>query len=301
MKRFLIALTLSWCAVPSLFADGGLAEIEAPFNAPRTASEVMERIRAARVVRSQSMKPRPHVIEFDFSESEFLIPISGNTPASGGTYFRSDVTFANLLNVKQNFGVLYLQAGQDNSSAAPKFYSLEAGAIVTVTDFVGTSLQKNGIGSLLVFGTDGQGNRDVNAELDGFSRIWTPQPGSSGAVSQNFDAISTIDLIGNGITYILGLRQNAQFRSNVGIVNLDSSAHNFNVTSLVTGASETITVPAMSVVQTGIPANSGSSATGSVQLGLSTDSSDVWSAYGTTNDNTTGDGWVSRAKRFVAQ
>ncbi|MGZ4808912.1 MAG: hypothetical protein ACXV7D_06225 [Thermoanaerobaculia bacterium] len=301
MKRLVIALLFCWSAAPSLFADGGLTEIDAPFNAPRTATEVMQRIRAAHVVRSQAMQPRRHVIEFDLSESEFLIPIAGNTAASGGTYFRSDVTFANLRNAKQNFGVLYLQAGQDNSSAAPKFYSLDAGAIVTVTDFVGTNLQKGGIGSLLVFGTDEQGSRDVNAELDGFSRIWTPQPGSSGAVSQNFDAISTLDLIGNGITYILGLRQNAQFHSNVGIVNLDSSAHNFNVTSLVTGASETITVPAMSVVQTGIPANSGGSSSGSVQLGLTTDSTDVWSAYGTSNDNTTGDGWVSRAKRFTPQ
>ncbi len=300
MKRFLIALSLFLCAVPSLFADWRLVEIDAPPNAPRTAVEVMQKIREMHAARAQGLRPAPDVIEFDFSESSFLIPISGNTAASGGTYFRSDVTFANLRNARQQFGVIYLQAGQDNSSAAPKFYALDAGAIVTVFDFVGTSLQKSGIGSLVVFGSDASGSPDVNARMDGFSRIWTPQPGSSGAVSQNFDAISNTDLIGNGVTYILGLRQNAQFRSNFGIVNLDSSAHNFTVTSLSSGASLSITVPAMSVVQTGIPAGSGDS-TSAVQLGIATDNPYFWSAYGTTNDNTTGDGWVSRAKRFQGQ
>lgn len=109
MKRFLIAVALSWLAVPSLFAAGGLMEIDAPFNAPRTAAEVMVRIRAMHAVRAQGLRPTPNVVDFDIAESEFLILISGNTAASGGTYFRSDVTFANLRDTRQQFGVLYLQ------------------------------------------------------------------------------------------------------------------------------------------------------------------------------------------------
>jgi hypothetical protein len=247
---------------------------------------------------ASSLTPKPQVIHDDSDGTGYLIPIAGNTAGANGTYFRSDVTIANLKNAPQVITAVYFQQGQDNSNAPATAAQFGAGEIETIPDFVGTVIQAGGIGTLFIYASDAQGNPDATGQIDGYSRIWTPQPGSTGTVSQNFDAVDPADLFGNGFTYILGLRQNAQFRSNIGIVNFSSVAHSFTVTSLINGVSSPINVPPFSVIQTSVAAGS-ADPDGFLQLGISTNSNDTWTAYGTTNDNTTGDGWVSRAKRFV--
>jgi len=294
--RVLAGLMFSLCALTVSAQE--FHEVMLPNGRALTIGEAVPKVVAMKKsLHASSYRPKPDVILLDFDNPAFLIPIAGNTPGSFGTYFRSDVTFANLRNAAQYIAAGYFQAGVDNTNATIRIRQFAAGEISTTRDFVGTALQANGIGSLFIYASDSQGNPDPNGRIDGYSRIWTPQPGSTGEVSQNFDAVDTNDIIGNGFTYIMGLRQDSRFRSNIGIVNFSSVAHTWTVTSLSTNATSSITVPPYSVIQTGIPAGSGAS-DGSVVLGLTTNSSDSWSAYGTTNDNTTGDGWVSRAKRF---
>ena len=118
-------------------------------------------------------------------------------------------------------------------------------------------------------------------------RIWTPQPGSTGTVSQSFPAVSLFDSVDNFTAFALGLRQDASYRTNVGVVNLDSAVHTWTITSLNTNATMTL--------QTGVPA---SFAGTSGNLSLTYDVPDTnftWSAYASSVDNVTGDGWVSRA------
>jgi hypothetical protein len=178
-----------------------------------------------------------------------------------------------------------------------QYFSVPANTVAAVNDFVGTQLGKSGLGALFIEGVDASGNADAGASLDGYSRIWTPQPGSSGAVSQNFDAVSLTDSIGSLTAYIIGLKQSASYRSNVGIVNLDTTAHNWTIRSAMTGASSTVTVQPFSVSQTGAPGGSADAA-GNVVLTLASDGFGFfWSAYGSSTDNVTGDGWVARAKQ----
>src|SRR5436305_1879451 len=118
-------------------------------------------------------------------------------------------------------------------------------------------------------------------------RIWTPQPGSAGTVSQSFPSVSLFDSVDNFTAFALGLRQDASYRTNVGVVNLDSAVHTWTITSLNTNATMTL--------QTGVPA---SFAGTSGNLSLTYDVPDTnftWSAYASSVDNVTGDGWVSRA------
>lgn len=295
--RIFVALMLSLCASTAYARD--FHQLTLPNGKPLTVADVVPKVMAMQTAaRASAVIPRPDIIYLDTAGRAFIIPISGNTAGSFGTYFRSDVTIANLRNAQQFIAATYFQQGQDNSSAPIVGTTFGPGEIDTIPDFVGTVIQKGGIGTLFIYASDTQGNPDSNGQIDGFSRIWTPQPNSTGEVSQNFDAIDPGDITGNGFTYILGLRQDSRFRSNIGIVNFSGAAHSWTVTSLSTGVTSTINVPPYSVIQTGVAAGSASS-NGFVQLGLATNSNDTWSAYGTTNDNTTGDGWVSRAKRFV--
>ena len=261
--------------------------IDPPPRAPRTLAEAIRNVPSVRV----------SVIAFDVHDSSFLIPIAGNTAGGGGTFFRSDMSIANYRSVAQRLGIGWLAQGQNNTNSPLQFFNIPANSTAALNDFVGATLGKTGLGAIFVEGVDSAGNLDSMASLDGFSRIWTPQPGSSGSVSQNFDAVSLTDLIGSLDTFIIGLKQSSAFRSNVGIVNLDTAAHTWTIRSTVTGATSTVTVQPYSVSQGGAPAGSADSL-GNVNLQLNSDGFGFWwSAYGSSTDNVTGDGWISRGKQ----
>lgn len=275
-------------------------EVMSASGRPMTIGEAAARmIELKNSAHTSKLQPAPDIIVVDSAQNAFLIPIAGNTQGNFGTYFRSDVTIANLRGSDQYIAVGYFRQGVDNTNAPVKVSSFRAGSFTTFADFVGSVLKTDGLGALYVYASDANGNPDTNGKIDGYSRIWTPQPGSpTGEVSQNFDAVNPFDLSGNGFTYIMGLRQDARFRSNVGIVNFSPDSHTWTVSALGTGVTVTVGIPAYSVLQTSVPPNA-SDNQGFLQLSITTNSPVGWTAYATTNDNTTGDGWVSRAKRFV--
>lgn len=262
-----------------------LAPIERPILAPSSAEEAIAGLNG----------PRAHVISCDGSNDAFLIPIAGNAAGSGGTYFRSDVTFANTRSTAQRIGVSWLAQGVDNRTAPVDYYQLPANTFVALDDFVGETLRKTGLGAVIVIAIDSSGLPDSSAQIDAISRIWTRQSGGTGTVSQTFPAISLNDSIGSLVADVMGLKQNTQFRSNIGVVNLDTVPHTWTVRSAATGAITTVTVPPFSVVQA--PLASGSAlSSGNVSVTMKSDGFGFWwSAYGTSVDNITGDGWVSKA------
>ena len=302
--KALPALLLSLLAVSAFAGEATLTRIATPEGAPRTVAEAVQRLRANGVrVTARSAKSarrpgriRPNVIELETADSAFLIPAAGSVQGSNGTFFRSDVTFANFNGVTQNLGVGWLQTGKDNSSSPLTFFTIPANSIVTVNDFVATTLKTSGLGGLLVIAFDDTGkNTDTEAFIDGFSRIWTPQPGSVGTVSQSFPAVSLFDAIDDFTAFALGLRQDANYRTNVGVVNLDSVVHTWTITSLNTNATMTLPVQPYSLSQTGVPASFAGSG-GNLSLAYDvTGTNFTWSAYASSVDNVTGDGWVSRA------
>jgi len=264
-----------------------IERIDDPAHAPQTIAEAVH----------AAPRLRPLVISLDFHDSAFIIPIAGNAQGSGGTFFRSDVSIANYRGATQKIGVGWLAAGLNNTTSPLQYFTIPANTVANLNDFVGVTLGKSGLGGVFVEGVDSANNLDTNASLDGFSRIWTPQPGSSGSVSQNFDAVSLTDSIGSLTAYVIGLKQSSSFRTNVGIVNLDSVAHTWTIRSAITGATSTLTVQPYSVSQGGAAAGSGDS-NGNVALTLNSDGFGFyWSAYGSSTDNVTGDGWIARAKQ----
>ncbi|MBW3563738.1 MAG: hypothetical protein KY459_03335 [Acidobacteria bacterium] len=242
---------------------------------------------------------RPNAVLDDRWSWIFAIPLAGNTPGSRGTYFRSDVTFSNQnFERSQFFRVFFFPQGMDNTAAQGFLLDLRGGEIFTARDFIGDFLGITGIGTLLVHGVDENGNIDQLAALDGYSRVWTPQRDDPTATaSAQFNAVDVNLLANLPGAVAIGLRNDPEFRTNVGIVNLSSRSETWDVTVIGEGGAFTlleITVPPQSVKHVGV---------GDIDLGNTFVEFQVrgdptglqWLAYGTTNDNISGDGWVSLA------
>jgi hypothetical protein len=101
-----------------------------------------------------------------------------------------------------------------------------------------------------------------------------------------------------GVTAVsLGLRQDAGFRTNYGIVNFDSAAHTFRVRfvgeRLTTEAN--LTVPAYGMLQTSAPAGDYGALVIHFEVMDAGTKPITWVAYASSTDNISGDGWVSIA------
>jgi hypothetical protein len=244
--------------------------------------------------------PRPHadglrkkVLSLDATEAAFLFPSAGSVIGAGGTYWRSDVMLANYRSVAQRIGVGWIAQGVDNSTRPLQYYSIAANTPVFVADFVANQLGQSGLGSVLVVGAMPTGTAiDTNATLDGFSRIWTPQPNASGTVSLSFPGVTFYDSFGSALGYGLGLRHDSAYRTNVGIVNLDSVSHTWTVTINGSSASGSFNVTVLPASMRQVPLPSGNY--GNLLVHLQADAPGFWwTAYGASVDNITGDGWIS--------
>jgi len=274
-------------AVAQIRANETIEVAARPAGAPATIGELLERVRS---------EVRSSVISVEWTKEAFIIPVAGNTAGGGGTYFRSDVVFNNDRLQDQRIAVGWLRQGNNSCADALQYFNLSANSITFADDFVGQNLGKTGLGAILVLAVTANGSLDDDGRIDGYSRIWTPQPGSAGTVSQNFTAIDVQDSIGSVEATLMGLKQNAQFRTNVGIVNMDTAAaHTWTFRSIFNGQVTTVSVPACSMMLTGATANS-ASPSGNVAFSVKSDGFGFyWSGFGSSTDNTTGDGWVSRA------
>jgi hypothetical protein len=235
------------------------------------------------------------------SARAFVIPAAGSVAGGGGTlFFRSDVTLANYRNIAQQVLVGFWAQGTTNplTSATYKTVTLPPGQFVTVQDFVATALNKSGLGTLIFIPSTGT-DFDANGAIDGFSRIYTNQPGSTGTVSQPFDAVDPDTLSAQYIdeAVALGQRQDANFRTNFGIVNVDSADHVFKVSFVgeKLQTTLTVTVKAFGMIQQSIPAGDYGAVSILFQVTDAGQNFVSWVGYASSTDNVTGDGWVSLA------
>jgi hypothetical protein len=232
-----------------------------------------------------------------------FFPSAGSLPGAGGLFFRSDVTLVNYGPAPRTVLVAFWPAGTSNpptatAGANSKIITLPANQSTRFIDVVASVLNLQGVGSLLVIPVAGS-NFDGSGAIDGFSRIYTKQPGSNGTVSQPFDAVDpdtfSAPLVDEAVA--LGLRQDADFRTNFGIVNVDDKDRIFKVTFIgeKLTTSTTVTVKGFGMIQQGIPAGD----YGALQIvyQVTNAGSDfvTWVGYASSTDNISGDGWVSLA------
>lgn len=248
-------------------------------------SDVVARLRKVREAR------RANIVAVDWENYAFLIPAAGSVQGGNGTFFKSDLSIANHRGVDQRISVLWFERGKNNGSASTQTFTVPANTTVMQRDFVTQILHKSGLGSILVVGIDANGNIDEEALLDGFSRIWTPQPNATGTVSEEFASVELEDTLATSYAY--GLRQDAQFRTNVGFVNIWDTPNTYTVDIIGTSGNTTFTkdVQAYSMEQIAAPA--GNWGDFYIRVRSADANFNWWTAYAASTDNITGDGWVS--------
>ena len=234
-----------------------------------------------------------------------VVAVAGSVAGANGTYFRSDVSLLNWKSQNQDVLLAWLAQGQDGTNAPSFRITVPSSAVdrtnglmtvpPTIPDFVGR-LGLSGIGSLLVIGLDSNGNVDSQASIDTFSRIWTQQPGTQGTVSQSLSSNGLFNL-GGSLRAAAGLRQDSGFRTNIGLVNLDTQASDFTVGAKGDRKSASFSVHVLPLSMVQVPLPSGDY--GNVTAGFVSQRSGIrWAGYGSSVDQVTGGGWISQATRI---
>ncbi len=303
MKRLLtlslaLLVTLPILAAPKArkFKQGSIGQARRLPSEPGRMKRLLAQYEAGTGVTRDRFRPGANAVGDMRSTRLLLIPAAGAVRGAGGEFFRSDVTLiSNRSDDVQHVVVLWLQNGVDTDDPPAIDLTLDPETYYTFPDFVGTILDReNELGSLFIIPINDLGEVDfAGASMDGFSRIWTNQPGSAtGTVSQPFEAVDPYSFYIFETASIMGLRHDPGYRSNYGISNVDDVAHTFVVRFLGDTATNerTVVVPAGGMIHTGVPAGN----YGNLVIEITVDDPAApWIAYGTSQDNTTGDGWVS--------
>jgi hypothetical protein len=227
---------------------------------------------------------------------QLLVPAGGSTAGAGGTFFRSDITLINFGSTDQRVQLRWLpQAGAGTPMTTE--ITIPALNIIRSEDFVTNYIGVQGLGSILITGLTSTGAIDTNAKLYASSRIWTPQPGTSGTTSQTLDVIPPSSTALTNAA-IFGLRRDQRYRANVGIVNLDPTSAATFVISVPTQAvpateNYSVTIPPMSMQQVSLAQSI--AILNQINITRASSTAVAWTAYGSSIDNVTGDSWTELA------
>lgn len=217
--------------------------------------------------------------------SALFLPAVGRAPGANGTYWRSDVTLFNPRSGAVTLYLRYLAGGADNRNAPTRAYTLAAGHTLVIRDVLNDFGLASGTGALQVFWLDG-GSGPVMT-----SRTYTSVAGG-GTFGQSIDPVAA-----QGYDSIVpGLRSDASFRSNVGLVNSGDAATNVGVALLSSTGQQLggaiVTLQPKSQMQTSLAAlfpNVNVQSLGSFTLQAHTNDAATLSAYGSIVDNGSGD------------
>lgn len=229
---------------------------------------------------------------------QWVIPAAGSTAGVNGTFFRSDIAVFNYRNAAQQVSIRWLPQGTSGVGIADQIITIPAFGGIASEDFVGTVVHQSGLGALVFTAVLDTRAPDSSARLYVTARVWSPEPKTSdGTVSQTFPAVPTSSINNNAALTILGQRIDSRYRSNVGVVNLDTVERTFNViqssdVQTLLPITTPVTLPPLSMQQVALQPMQVNvlqivvTPTGAINPAL-------WLTYGSSVDNTTGDSWSS--------
>jgi hypothetical protein len=252
-------------------------------------------------------QPRSDVADREASVAAVLLPIAGEVPGAFGTQFQTDVTIANRTQAEVRVGVFWLPQNRSGSMTVPvQTLTFAPNTTRFFPRFVSDTLGETGLGAVVVRALNDDGSTNSSAHLDAYARIWTPARIGGGTYSQG---IYGSTLAGPGTddlqpisAWIYGLRQDASFRSNYGIVNLADGARTFDIVAVGENGARyerTVTLPACSMLHESLPQGK---LFGQVTYEMVVhyvvpfNLSLAWTGFGSSVDNVTGDAWYSKAQ-----
>jgi hypothetical protein len=226
----------------------------------------------------------------------WLLPTAARSSGLSGSFFTTDVWISNASEASVNLTLEFLQAGGQNNAEPPKSTLLLAAHETRSVPNILESLfgvQSNQFGPIR-FTVPGAAADSVAI----VSRTFTPSAdemtGTYGLAVEARDVTAT----GTSALSLVGLRQNAAFRSNVGIINLTDHTATHTLTLLSSSGATLATgsrqLPAYATSQSSLislfpsAANDSSNLDGLTVVVSSPDATLM--AYASSVDNNTGDG-----------
>lgn len=229
--------------------------------------------------------------------SAVVLPVVGDVVGRDGTHFRTDVVVSNLRNQDQPVSIEWYPADVDSTTPRRVMMTLPGWTILPLHDFVPEVLHTTGLGAVRIVAVDAEGNRDSEGQIDAFARIWSALLNGEGTVSQSLYGLHDDRMAGGtGVPnmMLIGLRQDENFRTNLGIANLGAIPREFDVR--VSGAESEdmfrVRVPADSMIQVPIPAG----VFGDLALNVTPTENvgTLWTSYASTVDNRSADAWIAQ-------
>lgn len=229
----------------------------------------------------------------------FLVPVAGNVVGGGGVRFYTDLTITNFSNEDQLVRLDWLPF--QGGAAASTTVTVPYLSYLTFPDVVGAKLGLEGIGSILVTAVGEGGSPDPDGKIEGFARIWNGLSceGVPGTVSQSLPAVSLEGWRDESPAYVHGVRQTSQYRTNVGVVNLDTEDRQRFRVIVNSGLGKlewTIELEPMTMVQQPVPAGPYGDLSVYVEpVAAEGEGSGPWRAWASSVDNASGSGWTVAA------
>ena len=147
----------------------------------------------------------PHVLP----EQLQLVPAAARAGGANGTFWRTDLVLANPGEESVEAQLAFLVPGRDNSTAQEFAVPVPAGGSVELDDVVGTLMGASGSGAIRI---------RSQGELLVSSRTYTDS--EAGTFGQYIPGVpQEKGLAEGGQLRLLGLSENAAYRTNVGLVN----------------------------------------------------------------------------------
>ncbi len=181
--------------------------------------------------------------------AKLYLPAIGHISGVGGV-FLTDISISNTTNLAVDVQATFLEHDDSNANPATVALTLDPHETLRVADALGSLFGvTNSYGALRLQTSDG------SSSLVSTARIYTNALTSGGTVGQQINAITDQDLRTAGS--LLGLQQNAAFRSNVAFFNPNDFAR--SVTLVLqdangrTLANRTLSIPPSSYVQRSLP------------------------------------------------
>jgi len=150
----------------------------------------------------------------------YVLPSSAHASGLNGAFYTTDLTITNTGTFDSTFTLKFLGHDQDGTSGAQVSKTLAAGHSVTYADVLGSLF---GVGA-----TGGYGAIRISADssaLKVLSQTSTPPPSGIGTFGQAVPALGPNDFVTTAFPRaLLGLRQDAAFRTNAVVANATEAA-----------------------------------------------------------------------------
>ncbi|HET7435671.1 MAG TPA: hypothetical protein VFN10_13260 [Thermoanaerobaculia bacterium] len=264
----------------------------------RLTSLVLSAFLCAAVAVAQPQQHSNSLVTLETSASEILIPVAGSAAGQNGTFFRSDINIVNFSDTDQIVRLYWLPQGASGATVAPRDLPIAARSGYSSEDFVTNIMQQSGIGAILIRAITPTGAFDPNGKLYATARIWTPQPGTTGNVSQSFFTIDTLSQAASSRRWIFGVRRDARYRMNAGVANASDLTQRYRVSVIAGGQiveSTEIELLPMSMQQVAMPGTTGGALQLVVENITNGTRSLAWQSWASSIDNVTGDAWSMMA------